>query len=189
MCYYLTLDSKYFANSGKELRSNKWPHAKYFISLTNEADEYTYEKNRQKIKAFSALGDKSFTYIWKERFLHILNLSSSLNSLSEEQIENLLYQYISSDNGTSNHNISKFMVLVSLLKTADGKKELEARHLLQQGIDTRIIYEKGDTYTWNRNKGKIVLGDRYEDAITFILNPKKDTLVEELQEEIKAKLI
>lgn len=189
MCYYVAMDSKYVANSSKELRSNKWPFAKYFISIKNEGDEQTYEKNRRKIKAYAALTDKIMTKVWKERFAQILSLSSSLNNLTEEQIENLLYQFISTDNGSEQHNISKFNNLYRLMKTQDGKLELEMRHLLKQGIDTRIIYEKGETYTWNRNKGKIVLGERYEDAVAFLLNPKKDSFVEELKQEIKSKLI
>ena len=61
--------------------------------------------------------------------------------------------------------------------------------LLQKAISTRVVFEKADTYTWNRSAGLITLGERYEDAVAFLMNPSKDTLVAELEAEIKSKLV
>ena len=74
------------------------------------------------------------------------------------------------------------------MNTATGREEFEARYILKQSTDLRIVYEKQGTYTWVRPQGQIVLGDRFRDAVSFILNPKKSTEVEELQEAIKNKL-
>lgn len=88
-----------------------------------------------------------------------------------------------------NSNIDKFEEVTKLLKTKPGREELEARYLLKRAIDNRVIYEKQGTYTWIRPEGKIVIGDKFSEAIDFILNPKKQTFVEELESQVKAKEI
>jgi hypothetical protein len=55
MFYYVALDSKYFANSEREWKAHKWPHALYYIALENETDELLYEKNNKKVKAYAKL--------------------------------------------------------------------------------------------------------------------------------------
>jgi len=187
MFYYVALASKLVANSEKELRENKWPFALYYIALANESDELIYAKNKSKIEAMGLLSDRTLTDIWKKKIIYILELSSVFTSLTDEQATNILYTFIDKDD--TGKNISRFTNLVKMLKKDTSRKRLNAMLLLRKAIESRVIYNKSDTYTWARSAGEIILGERYEDAIEFILSKTKESLVEELVDEIKAKLI
>jgi len=187
MGYYVCLDSKYVANSERQWRSNKWPYATHYIALENESDEIKYQKAERKSKAFAALHDPKMTNPTKKKFVHILQLASSLSHLTDQQVHNLLFDYIDSTDYTPNSNLSKFEKLVDLMRTKTGREELNARHTLKRAQDARIVYEKQGTYTWIRPEGKIIIGDRYEEAVDFFLNPSKQDLVEDMEKQIKAK--
>lgn len=187
LCYYMCLESKFVANSERELKEHKWPKALYYISLENEADELKYKKTERKSKAFAALHHKDVTDTMKRKFAYLLELASSTTSLSNEQVHNLLFDYIDKTSFTPNSNIDKFFGLFDKLTTKTGREELEAQMLLKQAIDTRVIYEKADTYTWPRPEGTVELGNTKHEAIEFILSPKKAVLVDELEAAVKAK--
>ena len=85
--------------------------------------------------------------------------------------------------------IEKYKEIIVLFDTADGRMKFESMYLIKQLLDYRIIYEKQDTYTWIRQKGSIVLGYKYDEALDFLMNPKKSSLVDELKQELKAKMI
>lgn len=186
MCYYVALDSKKVANSEKEKNEKKWPDAEFYIALHNEDEEIKFARNKRIATAIATLADPKISLTKKRMILAILELSSSINELSEELIENTLFNFVSAG---SEDNLNRIEELLALLQTDQGRAELDARFLLRKALEARIVYEKSDTYTWNRAKGPIVLGERYSDAIQFLTSPKKDTLVEELQAELKAKLI
>ena len=187
MGYYVCLGSSKVANSEKEWRAHLWPKAQWYIALENESDTIKYQRNEIKKKAFAALTDSNLTDIYKRKFISILELSSYKSTLSTEQVENILYEYIEKSTFTPGSNLDKFNELYNLLSTAHGREEIEARYLLKQALDSRIIYEKQGTYTWLRPTGQLVIGERYSEAVDFLLNPKKATEVEELSEMIKAK--
>lgn len=189
MLYYVALDSKLVANSESEWRQGKWPKATHYVALENEAEELKYKKNQVKSSAFSKLHDKDMTPTMKKLFVHILGLSNTRSYLTDEQVHNLLFDYIDKSDFRDGSNIDKFNELFQLLQTATGREELHARLFLKKALDSRVIYEKQGSYKWNRSSGLITLGDTYSEAVDFILNPKKDTLVEELEEEMKAKTI
>jgi hypothetical protein len=188
--YYVMLDSKYVANSEKELQSRKWPHATHYIALKNESEEIKYTRTKEIRKAIAALEDKKMTDKRKKQFAWILDLAKSTTELTEETVDNLLYDYITqNDFNAVTTNIDKFNDLYELTSNDVGRKELDARLLLKQALDTRVIYEKGETYTWNRPQGTIVLGERYTEAVDFLLSPKKEGFVDELKQQLKAKTI
>lgn len=187
MGYYVALGSSKVANSEREWREHKWPRAEFYISLENETDEIKHRKNATKAKAFAALEASDFTAPLKRKVVSLLELASSRASLTTEQVENLLYDYVDKSSFLPGSNIDKLTEVLSLLKTPHGREQFEARYLLKQAIDSRVIYEKQDTYTWTRSKGPIVIGDRLTEAIDFLLNPKKAAEVEELTAEINAK--
>lgn len=187
MKYHVCLASKYVANSEKEWRSHKWPYAKFYIAIENEAEEIKYKKNQIKSQAFARLYDSNMTQEVKKKISSILELMSSRSTISQETIDNLIYEYIDKSEFTPNNNIDKFTDLFMLLNTAKGKIDLEARYLLKQAIDSRSVYEKQGTYTWIRPSGSIVIGERYSEAVEFLTNPKKESLIDELKAEIKAK--
>lgn len=188
MFYHVALDSKFIANSEREWKSYKWPHATHYIAITNEGEEIIHERNVRKIKAFGALADPTFSVPRKKEVCWVLDLISTANPLTEEAADNLLFRYIEADDSVK-PTVDKFLEVMNLLKDEKGRMEFAARLLLKKAIDTRVIYEKADSYTWNRSKGVIVLGDRYNEAIDFLINPKKDSLVVELEQEVKSKLL
>jgi len=189
MGYYVLLASSKVANSEKEWRQHIWPKAEWYISLENESEQIKYQKNSIKSKAFSILESSSFTDVYKRKFITLLDLADSKSILTAEQVHNILFEYIDKSTFIPGSNIDKFNELNTLLSTATGRDEFEARYLLKQAVNLRIVFEKQDVYTWVRPKGQIVLGDRFRDAVAFILNPKKAEEVEELQEAVTAKLV
>ena len=186
MGYYMLLGSSKVANSEKEWRSHKWPKAEWYIALENESESIKAQKNTVKVKAFSSLSDTKLTDSYRRKIVSLLNLTTSTKTtLSIEQVNNLLVEYIDKSSYTEDSNINKYLELYNLLETVTGREELEARFLLLQAIEARLIFEKQGTYTWIRPQGQIVIGDRKEEAIDFLLNPKKASEVEELEAAIK----
>ena len=61
-------------------------------------------------------------------------------------------------------------------------------YIIQQGLDTQVLYEKQNSYFFKSPTGPINIGDRYDDAIDFILSPKKDKEVKEITDAIKERL-
>lgn len=187
--YYVALASAKVANSEREWREHRWPRAEFFIALENESDEIKAEKNRTKSLAFACLHDAQFSADYKRKVVSLLGLSSTRASLTQLQVDNLLYDFIDKSSYLSGSNIDKFNATFNLIKTPHGREQLEARFILAQAIDTRVIYEKQDTYTWVRPKGNVVIGDRYTEAVDYILNPKKEAEVQDIILEIKKKLL
>jgi len=187
MGYYVCLATYLVANSEKEWREHKWPRANYYIALENETEAIKYKKNEIKIKAIGKLADPEFTESYKRKVVSLLGLAPTRSDLTTEQVNNLLYDFIEKSAYTPGSNIDKFTEVTNLLNTPLGREQLEARWILAQALDYRIIYEKQDSYSWIRPKGTIVIGDRYVDAVDFILNPKKSAEVEELLAEIQVK--
>ena len=188
MGYYVCLASTLVANSEKEWRAHRWPKAQFYVSIENESDEIKYKANELKSLAFASLHSSDFTMDLKRKFLSLLELTTARSTLTDLQVNNLLYEYIDRSDNSPNSNIVRFNGLTNLIKTASGREELEIRYILKSAIDLRIVTDKQSTYTYIRAKGSIVMGDSLQEAISFMLNPKKDTFVNELKDEIKLKL-
>lgn len=187
--YYMYLDSKFVANSEREWREHKWPKATHYIALENEAEELKYKRNEVKSKAFAALHAEDMTPTMREKFCAILNLSNARSVLSSEQSHNTLFEYIDKTSYGPGSNIEKFLELCTLLKTPLGREEAEARFTLKRGLDTRTIYERQGAYIWPKATGQITLGETLSEAVQFLLNPKKQALAQELEEEMKLKIL
>lgn len=185
--YYMMLDSKLIANSEKEWRDHKWPDARFFIALENEADELKASKAKQKAMAKGQIVDPEFSLTMQQKFVHILGLASPSASLTPDAIFNLLDNYIESTNFMPGSNIEKFTSLIENMKTPLGRERIEARHLLTRAVSGRIIFEKQGAYNWPRPEGQITIGENYNEAIEYILDPKKDVMVEDLEAELKIK--
>lgn len=185
--YEAILESPYFANSEKEYLTHKWPKAQFYIALENESDDIKFQKNAVKGQALAELYSSDLTLPYKRLIVAILQLANTRSVLQETQIQNLLHEYIESSSGTVGTNIDKFKELAALVKTPKGRIELEARYLLQESVDYRVVIEKQGSYTWVRPVGALVIGETYSEAIEFLTNPKKIVLVEELKDEIKLK--
>jgi len=188
MGYYMLLGSSKVANSEREWRTHMWPKAEWYIALENESESLKAQKNQLKLKVYNALADTKLTDTYKRKIVSLLELTTSTKTtLTIEQVNNLLIEYIDKSSYTEGSNIDKFMEIYNLLATAPGREELEARFLLLQAIEARIVFERQGSYTWIRPSGQIVIGDRKEEAIDFLLNPKKAPEVDELTAAIKSK--
>lgn len=186
--YYTLLASSKVANSEREWREHKWPKAQWFIALENESEEIKYTRNQAKSKAFAYLHSAEITDSIKRKLVSLLDIASSTASLTPEQIHNLLFTHIDTTNFGPGSNIEKFLAFIALLSTADGRAKFETMHILKSAIDRRIIFEKQGTYTWVRPSSvPLVIGERYDEAIDFLLNPKKASEVDELLEQIASK--
>lgn len=186
--YYVLLASQYIANSEKEWRAHKWPQAKWYIALDNETETIKNQRNEYKGKAIAKLYDPSMTDSYKKKFAVILQLVSARHTVTKEQVDNLLFEYIDNSATIPPSNIDKFNSLFSLLSTPNGREEVEARYLLQSAIDTKIVYEKQGTYTFIRPEGVLVIGERIEDTIEFLMSPKKDKEISLMKELVANKL-
>jgi len=187
MGYFMALASTFIANSQKEWMDHKWPKALYYIALQDESDDLKYTRNEIRGKAIAALYDPNLTDAFKSKFVVILGIGSSRSSFTYAQVMNMLQEYIEHSQFTQGSNIDKFNELYRLLKSSKGKEEIEARYLLQQALDYKVVYEKNGTYIFSRAVGPLTLGYRYSEAIEFILSPKKTADVEDLMAEIKKK--
>ncbi len=185
--YYMLLDSKLVANSEKEWRDHKWPDAKFYISLENEEDELKASKARSKAAAKALIVNPDFSLNMQQKFVHILGLAQTTVSLTPDAIFNVLDNYIDSTTFTPGSNIEKFNELAENLKTPHGRERIEARHLLKRALDSRIIFEKQGGYFWPRPEGQITLGENYSEAIEYLLDPKKEVMVEDMHAELKLK--
>lgn len=185
--YYVFLASSLVANSEAEWKAHKWPRAQYYIALENESEQIKHKKTSSKLQAFGALASADLTSPIKKKIAALLGLNKAKADVTDEQVDNALYQFIDKSDFLPGSNIDKFNDIVRLLSTPAGREEFEARWILKQALDASIIYEKQGTYTWPRPEGKLVLGERYAEAIEFVLNPKKETEVADLLDQIKSK--
>lgn len=185
MHYYVLLASSLCANSEREWRAHKWPKALYYIALESESEDIQYQKSILKSAAFAALHSELVTPDVLKKLACLLQLSRTTSQVTEKMYHNLLFNFIESSTATPGSNIDKFNFFFNMLKTAKGKSEFEARYIIKQGIDTRVIYEKQNSYFWT-NKGAVInIGDRIEEAVEFINSPKKAKEVEEILQQIK----
>lgn len=188
--YHIALESKYVANSEKEWREHKAPHALYYIALENEGEEIKYAKNEIKSKGFAALHAETMNDLNKRKLVVILDLANSRTDLSGATLHNLLFEYVDRAVGTKGFDqINKFINLVNMLNQVDTKIRLENMYLLKQCLDYKVLYEKQGGYSWIRQSGTIEIGQTYDEALDFLANPKKSALVEELNSELKARKI
>ena len=127
------------------------------------------------------------TDIVKRKIVSVLGLASTKASLTAEQVDNALYEYIDKSTFIAGSNIEKFNNVINLLSTPTGREEFEARYMLQQALDSKVVIEKQGTYTWLRPEGSLVIGDRYSEAVDFFSDPRKQTEVEDILLAIKAK--
>jgi len=94
-------------------------------------------------------------------------------------------EYIESSAYTAGSNIAKFQNYVTMLKTAPNREKFEAMFLLKNAEDYNVVMSKQDIWTWLNPKGTpVTMGNRYSEAVDFILNPKKSEEVLEIKQNI-----
>lgn len=186
MFYYVCLASSRVANSEKDWRDHKFPHATHYIALENESEELEYAKKERKSRAFAKLHDPNLSLSYKRKISHLLALSRVTVNTTDAQIHNLLYEYINADTQL-NGNVDRFMKYADMLSTASGREAFEAEYTLLEGVAKRVLSEYQGAYIWTRSDGPIELGSTKSEAIMFLVNPKKKALVKELRKLISMK--
>lgn len=185
MGYFVMLASSLVANSEQEWRAHKWPKALYYIALENESAELRYSKNRLKAMCLGTLEHLELTDTHKRIIATLLDLVKAKSDVSHFHVYNLLSEFI--ENGTAT-SLDKYMNLVNLTKTVDGKNKLDAMWTLALAKDLGIIYSKQDVWTWVTPQGQqINIGDRYAEAVDYLLSPKKESELEDILDQIKEK--
>lgn len=188
MHYYVLLASQFCANSEKEWRSHKWPKALYYIAMESESDDIKYQKTAAKGTALAALHDSELVPDSKRKIISLLGLATTKSPLNDKQVYNLLFEYIDNSTYTVGSNIDKFNFYFTLLKTPKTRAEFEARYILRQAIENRVIYEKQGSYYWINGQATTNIGDRIEEVIDFLTSPKRSKELEDIQAQIKANL-
>lgn len=186
MHYYVLLGSQFCANSEKEWRSHKWPKALYYIAMESESDDIKYQKTALKGKALAALHDSEITPDSMRKIAVLIGLITSKAQVNDKMVYNLLFEYIDNTTYTVGSNIDKFNFFFSMLKSPKTRAEFEARYIIKQAIDHRVIYEKQGSFFWINGQSTINIGDRIEEAVEFITSPKKTKELEEILAQIKA---
>jgi hypothetical protein len=187
-CFYqVCMESKFVANSEKEWKQHKWPKSTHYIALENESEELKYKKAYKRSSAMAKLHDEEFTLPWKRKFVVLLGLSSSRGVLTEEQVNNLLYDMIMEDKSLSSgiSHIEEFERMFKALKSPDKRERLEREYLLAELEDYYVVVEKAGTYKW-KSQG-LEIGFTKSEAIDYLCHPKKQGKIEELEKELKLK--
>lgn len=183
MGYFTLLASPFCANSEKEWRAHQWPRATHYIALENESDSIKYQKTAVKLQASLALGNNEFIDSYKRKAIALLGIATVVGSekMTSEQLLNTLFAYVEASGYTSGSNIEKFLNLTNLLKTPDGRQKFEAMHILKYAIESKVVFERQGSYHFIRPAGTVIIGDTYDEAIDYIMSPKRGPEVEEMQ--------
>lgn len=190
-CFYnAALEYKRIANSLKEYKAHKWPKATHYIAVANESEEEKYAKNATKGKAFSYLFHNKFTLPWRRKFLVLMGevTARSAVSMTEANISNILYNMIDENKSRKGRSdVARFIELSKRFHStnADVKARLQMEYFLTELVDYMVVLEKADTYTFL--KTGLELGNSRQETLDVLLNPKKQSLIEELRKELVLK--
>ena len=183
MGYYVALASKYVANSEREWREHKWPYATHYIALENESDAIKYQRSAIRAKALGTLTlDLEFTDLYKRKMVSLLGIANAKATLTTENVFNSLYTFLEASSLGPGSNIEKYLNFYNLLKTAEGRERFEAMYILRLAIDTKVVFERQGSYHFVRPEGTVIIGDSYNEAIEYILAPKRAQEVEQMQD-------
>jgi len=184
IAYYIALASSKIANSWKDYANYKFPRATHFISLEGEDESLKFERSKQIDKAKGFLTSEDLTEEWVIKFAKYLELSKG--TVTYKVAYNLLSEFIEKSKTGKKDSVEKFIFLYKEFQTAPGKEKITAAALLEDLIYYRIIGVRQGTYTWfNKN---MVIGNRREEAIDFLIDPNKQPEQEELTNELKIKM-
>jgi len=186
LAYYMLKASKFVAESELDWKSGKKPQALYYISDEKEEQDKVYQREYIKAKAMSLLTAPEMTPEVMRKFIKYLRNTDKSSKLPQGNVGNESSFLALKDYVKDLANCKIFIEAYDLMtKSAPGRERFEAIVLLQQLLEAYIVSNRQETYTWNSTK--IVLGNRKEDVIQFLLNPEKGPEVEDLEKELKAK--
>lgn len=184
IAYYAMLEHKNIANSWDEYRRGLWPYATHVIVNESESAKEKFNKARAKAKALAKL--EATDYLDQKKICKVLDLQQG--HIDEQAAYTLLYNFLDRANPSKDKNIDKFMEVAELMDTAPGREELDAKAMLEDLVHYRVVRESGGTYTWPKGgKNGLKLGNRYQEAVNWLLDATKDKEIEMLEEELSLK--
>lgn len=188
LAYYMLKASPKVSESNKPEDRAKKPKADFYISDKNESIQEKFSKKKVYNDCTSKLNDPKFTPSYQRKVVKILSLAKGdLTTTPDEQIYLMLDMYLEEGMKTKEDNLNKFLEAFSLISSAEGRTQLEALVLLEDLVNYRIVSDSRGTYTWLAKQ--MVLGQRKAEALDFLLDPKKQPERDELEKQLKAKLL
>lgn len=143
------------ANSKKEINS---AFHLFYISEENEAEMEKARKQDIIIDAsweLAELRNKSTEFKNYQVAILLTNYQGRpilKGTSSSDKTKRTLSEYIS-ESSSQMDNINKFMKIVDLLKTKEGRKRFEIMYLIQQAVNTDVITIRDGYYVWNSKSG------------------------------------
>jgi len=189
IAYYMLKSHPMVALSNKMEDKIKRPKAEYYISDKNESIQEKYTKKKFYNSAVEMLNDKKFTVSYQKKLAKALDLvKGDVSTMKDESIYLLLDTYLEdSYKSNKDENITNFIDNYKLTTSVEGRNELEAICLLSDLVNYRIVTDAKGTYTWVSKQ--IQIGQRKAEAIDFLLDPKKQPERDELERQLKAKML
>ena len=188
IAYYMLKANPKVAESNKPEDKVKKPKADFYISDKNESIQEKYVKKKIFNDATTKLNDPKFTTSYQKKVAKALGLiRGDGTEMADEQVYLILDTYLEEGLKAKEEYLGKFLEVYKLTQSAEGRNELEATVLLEDLIQYRIISDSKGTYTWIAKQ--IIIGQRKVEAIDFLLDPKKQPERDELERQLKAKLV
>jgi hypothetical protein len=190
LAYYMFKASPLVAESKKPQDIYAKPKASWYIADFNESEKDKFSKRKEYNKCVAKLDDSKFTTSYKKKVAKALDLiKGDMESITDEKIYLMLDSYLQEALMTKEKevNLHNFAKVYALTESKEGREELEAKVTLSDLINYRIISDAKGTYTWLSKN--ITIGQREAEAIDWLLDPKKQPEHDELQKQLRAKLI
>lgn len=174
--------------------ANSWeertPFSRLYISQFNE-DDLKVAKRQEKLETTIVnLADLKNNHSEADirKVAVILNLIRG--EVSIEKVKNTLSDFIMQKTSKQDDNIIAFNKLYNEMQDAKGREIFEAKYLLQECINNRIVSDYKGKYIWSSKKGEAVelLGKSYQEVINTFLDIDWRHYREELEEELKARV-
>lgn len=177
--YFLKASSKCAPN----LASANPNEHEFYIGQENESEEKLFNKMQLIDKAVSTLVDSDFTDEYKIKICKVFKLAKK--DITGTKAHMVLRNYLTEGVKDQKERVNLFLDTVKSLETPLGKEKLEAKALLEDLINYRVISSTGDIYKWKNRD--ITIGTNKVAAVEFLLNPLKQEEVMELERELKEK--
>lgn len=166
------------------------PKAQWYIADINESEKEKYAKRKLYNSAVKDLNNEKFVPSLQKKVAKALQLvKGDTSTITDEKLylvlDNYLEEAISSVDKES--NIHNFQRMYDLTKTPDGRTELEARAFLEDLVLYRLVTDTKGTYKWVSKN--MIIGQRKEEAVDWLLDPKKQPEHDELKLQLKSKLL
>lgn len=174
--------------------ANSWeertPFSRLYISQVNEDDLKTAKKQERLEETIVNLATLKNEHTESDIRKVSVVLNIIRGEVSMEKIKNALSDYIMTKGSKQEENIKEFNKIFSEMNDAKGRETFEARYLLQECINNRVISDYKGKYIWASKKGEAVelIGKSYLEAINTLIDIDWRHYREELEQELKTKV-